>query len=157
MGWGGRLVGACALDVPKYIGIDSNKNLERPYSLMKSFLTKHSSTDIDLRFQDALAVDYSTLTYDMVLTSPPYYNIEIYGNQKQQSRDEWDEKFYKPIFKSTFQYLQPGGHYCLNVPKDVYEHIALSMFGKPFAMIPLPKAKRSQSETYKEYIYVWRK
>ena len=29
MGWGGRLVGACALDIPKYIGIDLNKSLEK--------------------------------------------------------------------------------------------------------------------------------
>jgi hypothetical protein len=157
MGWGGRLVGACALDVPKYIGIDNNKNLELPYSHMTTFLKSHSTTDIDLRFQDALTVDYSKLTYDMVLTSPPYYNIEIYGNQKQQSKAEWDEKFYKPVFAKTFQNLQKGGHYCLNIPVDVYDNVAFPMFGKPFAMIPLPKAKRSQTETYKEYIYVWRK
>ena len=157
MGWGGRLVGACALDVPKYIGVDYNKNLERPYSLMKTFLNKHSTTDIDLRFQDALTVDYSKLNYDVVLTSPPYYNIESYGNNKQQSNTEWDENFYKPIFTKTFQYLQKGGYYCLNIPVDVYENIALPLLGTPDITIPLPKAKRSKNEKYKEFIYVWKK
>ena len=36
-GWGGRLVGACALNIPNYIGIDINTNLINPYLEMKSF------------------------------------------------------------------------------------------------------------------------
>ena len=157
MGWGGRLVGACALNVPKYIGVDYNKNLEQPYSLMKTFLNKNSTTEIDLRFQDAMTIDYSKLNYDLVLTSPPYYNIELYGNNKQQSQSEWDEKFYKPVFTKTFQYLRKGGYYCLNIPVDVYENIALSLLGTPEVMIPLPKSKRGKKDIYKEFIYVWRK
>jgi hypothetical protein len=39
-GWGGRLVGACALNIPYYIGIDINKNLEKPYEEMKIQLKK---------------------------------------------------------------------------------------------------------------------
>ena len=36
MGWGGRLVGACVLDVPKYIGIDLiSKQVKRyQYSIL---------------------------------------------------------------------------------------------------------------------------
>jgi len=157
MGWGGRLVGACALDLPKYVGIDSNKNLEQPYSLMKTFLNKHSSTEIDLRFQDALTVDYSAIQYDLVLTSPPYYNTETYGTSRQRAKDEWDEKFYKPIFTKTFQYLKSGGYYCINIPMDVYENVTVPLLGASDIMIPLPKSKRSQTESYKEFIYVWRK
>lgn len=157
MGWGGRLVGACALDIPKYIGIDSNKNLEQPYSSMKRFLNDHSSTEIDLRFEDALVVDYSKMTYDLVLTSPPYYNIEMYSDHKERTRIEWDNEFYKPLITKTFQHLQVGGHYCLNIPNDVYTNVVLGILGKPIHKIPLAKAKRSQNETYKEYIYVWKK
>ena len=40
MGWGGRLVGACALDVPNYIGIDSNMTLKEPYQKMTKLLKK---------------------------------------------------------------------------------------------------------------------
>jgi site-specific DNA-adenine methylase len=157
MGWGGRLVGACALNIPKYVGIDSNKNLEQPYSLMKTFLNKHSTTEIDLRFQDALEVDYSAIQYDLVLTSPPYYNIETYGSNTQREKDDWDEKFYKPIFAKTFQYLQKGGYYCINIPVDVYENVAIQVLGNSDIMIPLPKSKRSQTESYNEFIYVWKK
>lgn len=107
MGWGGRLVGACALDVKKYTGIDFNKGLKMPYQKMKKFLKKHSKTDINLYFQDALTFDYSKLDYDLVLTSPPYYNIEVYGKHSQiLSKEKWDNDFYIPIITKTFKYLK---------------------------------------------------
>ena len=158
MGWGGRLVGACALNVPKYIGVDSNRNLKTPYNKMCKFLKKHSTTDIELYFQDALTVDYSKLDYDLVMTSPPYYNIELYdGADNQKTKEEWDEQFYKPIFEKTYKHLSSGGHYCLNIPEEVFKTVALKVLGKPQAKIPLPKAQRSAGEKYHEYIYVWNK
>jgi hypothetical protein len=157
MGWGGRLIGACALNVPKYIGIDMNTNLKDPYKKMTNFLKKHSTTDIELYFQDALSLDYSKLDYDLVLTSPPYYNIETYGNDREKTKEEWDNSFYKPIFEKTFQHLKTGGHYCINIPNEVYENVAFKILGSPFTKIPLPKSKRTSSEKYNEFIYVWKK
>lgn len=157
MGWGGRLVGACALNIPKYIGIDMNSNLKTPYSKMTDFLKKHSTTEIELYFQDALTVDYSKLNYDLVLTSPPYYNIETYGDNVEKTKEEWDNSFYMPIFEKTFQHLKPGGHYCINIPNEVYENVAIKILGNPFTKIPLPKSKRTSSEKYNEFIYVWKK
>jgi hypothetical protein len=158
MGWGGRLVGACALNIPKYIGIDSNRQLRTPYNKMCNFLKKHSTTDIKLYFQDALSIDYSKFDYDMVLTSPPYYNIEIYdGGNVHTTKEEWDEQFYKPIFEKTYKHLKPGGYYCLNIPEEVYENVAVKILGKPKFKMLLPKAKRSSVEKYHEYIYIWNK
>ena len=158
MGWGGRLVGACALNIPKYIGVDYNKNLKVPYGKLSKFLKKqNTTTDIELYFQDALSIDYSKFDYDLVLTSPPYYNIETYGGNKQKSKDEWDTNFYIPIFQKTYQHLARGGHYCINIPVEVYENVALKVLGKPHEKIPLPKSKRFSTESYHEYIYVWKK
>ena len=157
MGWGGRLVGACAMNIPKYIGIDSNTNLKTPYTKMCGFLNKHSTTEIDLYFNDALSIDYSKLDYDLVLTSPPYYNLETYTGSIQKPKEEWDRDFYEPIFKMTFQHLKRGGYYCLNIPLEVYKTVALKTLGKPFTKIPMVKSKRKTTETYNEYIYVWKK
>lgn len=159
MGWGGRLVGACALNIGRYIGIDNNRNLIAPYKKMQTFLEKHSKTDIQLMFEDALAVDYSKLDYDLVLTSPPYYNIELYSGTKEQSEEAWDRDFYIPLFEKTFRHLKRGGHYCLNIPADVYDKVAKKVLGKPSLKIAMPKKARSENKHLNkhEYIYIWSK
>lgn len=156
MGWGGRLVGACALDIPHYIGIDNNKNLIKPYEDMIETITPHTKTKIDLIFEDALNVDYSSLDYDFVLTSPPYYNIELYGENNERTKDDWNKNFYKPIFEITYRYLKKGGHYCLNIPIDVYENNAIPVLGKPEIILPFPKRNMNRKVIQREeFIYVW--
>jgi hypothetical protein len=179
MGWGGRLVGACALNSSssseknpsgfpkKYIGIDLNKSLEKPYSEMKEKLKElGTKTEIQLMFKSALDVDYSKLKYDMVYTSPPYYNIEIYKGTTKQSKEEWDENFYKPLFEKTYKFLENNGHYILNVPNEVYERVCIPLLGKADILFPLKKMNRQGSTSrtgkaidnkYDEFIYIWRK
>jgi hypothetical protein len=158
-GWGGRAVGACALDIPNYIGIDCNLNLKEPYERMTDMLVRlGTQTNIQLIFKDALTVDYSKLDYDCVLTSPPYYNIEIYQGMDRRSYDEWNT-FYKTLFAETFKYLKIGGHYCLNINIQIYETICIDLFGEANEIIPLkkkghPKSKNSKKE-YREFIYIW--
>jgi hypothetical protein len=159
-GWGGRLVGACALNVPKYIGIDNNPALKEPYRQMTEFLTPRTKTEIDIRIEDALLVDYSTLEYDMVFTSPPYYDLEIYGNSRKptyDTKEKWDAEFYRPLFERTYQHLAKGGHYCLNIPTEIFERVCLPLWGKPAKQIPLKKSDRraTSSRKYTEYVYVW--
>jgi tRNA1(Val) A37 N6-methylase TrmN6 len=169
MGWGGRMMGACALNVVKYIGVDYNTNLEEPYTKMKNFIQENGShTEIELYFQDALTVDYSALDYDMVATSPPFYNKEIYGGKDTyKTLDDWDDKFYIPIMRETWKHLKSGGTYCLNVPVQLYERVCIPILGHAQEQIELkkyqrvlPKQKENAKQTnvgqkYKEYIYVW--
>jgi len=157
MGWGGRLVGACALNINSYTGIDLNKKLEQPYNEMVKVLKEHSTTNIKLIFKSALEVDYSKIVYDLVLTSPPYYNIERYSGQPNMDKATWNKDFYEPLFTQTFKYLKTGGHYCLNVPKEVYDNVCIKVLGKADIFIPLYKSKRTKNENYKEFIYVWAK
>ena len=159
MGWGGRLVGACALDLPKYIGIDSNKKLDAPYKELCIFLQKTSKTKIELFFQDALTVDYSKFNYDMVFTSPPYYNIEVYSGMKEKTKEEWNIGFYKPLFERTWKHMRSPGYYCLNIPGEVYESSAEPILGRSWKKILLKKRGRTKSDAngYEEYIYIWKK
>jgi hypothetical protein len=160
MGWGGRLVGACALDLPKYIGVDANVHFDPLYREMCDFLQPRSKTNIELFFQDALTVDYAKLKYDVVFTSPPYYNIEIYRKkgqdiEVQKTKEEWNETFYKPLFEKTWSAMQSPGYYILNVPQEVYESSCIPILGKSQKKIELKKQKRGNA--YTEYIYVWMK
>ena len=157
MGWGGRMVGACALNIPKYIGIDNNNQLKRPYANLQKLMNELSETKTELYFTDAVKFNYAKLDYDMVLTSPPYYNIEEYEGQVRKTKDDWDREFYEPVFKKTFDNMKRGGYYCLNIPEELYTRVADKLFGKPTDLIGLKKSKRTGDQKYSEFIYVWKK
>jgi hypothetical protein len=174
MGWGGRLMGATILDVPKYTGVDLNPNLEQPYADMVEQIKKiGTKTKIKLFIpQDSLTIDYSKLDYDMVFTSPPYYNVEIYTGTKRVNKTkgstikkEWNENFYKPLFTKTWEHLKLGGHFVINVPKPVYDDVLLPLLGECDSKIPLRLSARKskayiegkKEKTYSEFIYVWKK
>ena len=166
MGWGGRLVGATIMDVPNYTGIDLNKKLEQPYKKMLKTIKKiGTKTKVKLMFKDALKVDYSKLDYDMVFTSPPYYNVETYSGTNKMTKEEWNNNFYRPLFTKSWNHLKVGGHYILNVPTSVYEEVLIPLLGKADTLIPLRLSARKNKKyisdkgerEYKEYIYVWKK
>ena len=178
MGWGGRLVGACALELDAYYGVDINKHLKKPYSKLTRFLESNEDhkTKIQLRFEDALKTNYSKMDYDCVLTSPPYYDIEVYrGKQPQyKSKEEWNNKFYKPLFEKTYKHMKKGGHYCLNVNEEIYENACVPVLGKATQKHKLKKetrikkskksknkksknkkSKQLKESNYQEYVYIW--
>jgi hypothetical protein len=158
MGWGGRFIGAAALDITHYIGIDMNVALREPYQKMKRFLSQTSSTKATLLFKNALKVNYSLYKYDMVFTSPPYYNIEKYNNTKTwETKEEWNTEFYIPLFTKTMAGLDVGGWYCINIPIEIYDNVCYHLWGKANKKIPLNISSRLKDGTYKEYIYCWNK
>jgi 16S rRNA G966 N2-methylase RsmD len=151
-GFGGRLVGAMMKNI-NYIGIDLNKDLEQGYlSLIKDFREKTTSK-IDLLFQNSNTIDYSKYKYDMVFTSPPYENIEIYKHMERKSIEEWN-KFYKEIFQKLWDSLEPNGTYIININEKIYIKILEPLFGPALESILL---KKSSKNDYKEYIYIWKK
>ena len=156
-GWGGRLVGACALNIKEYIGIEINKGLKEPYAKLASFLTDEErkvDTKISMYFEDAAKFDFSKVEYDMVLTSPPYYSLEKYPNNvNYESKKEMNEKFYEPIIRNSYAHLKSGGHFCLNINKEIYENVCVNVLGEATTILPFKKSKRQND--YSESIYVW--
>lgn len=155
-GWGGAAVAASALNIENYIGIEINHALKTPYSNLIDFLKEKRKTNINVIFDDALNVDYSTLNYDFVFTSPPYYFIQKYENNvKYNTKKEMDEKFYIPLFSKTYSHLQTNGVYALNVNKEVYENVCIPLLGPAHDIYPYKKSKRQNN--YDEIVYVWNK
>ena len=160
-GWGGRAVGAAVCNI-SYFGIDINAGLHDPYNKMSAFLNSSASSSkknlINMVIADAVSYDYSTISpgYDMVFTSPPYYFIEKYShNESYASKNEMDQKFYIPAFSNTFKHLLPGGHFVLNVNKEIYERVCLALFGPAEQTMACKKSKRQND--YREMIYIWKK
>lgn len=155
-GWGGSTVAAAALNLDAHYGVEINSDLREPYDNMIAYLQTKCATVFDMRVCDALLVDYSGMVYDTVFASPPYYFIEKYANNvKYDTKKEMDECFYKPLFTKTYNGLQPGGHYIINVCKNVYDNVLHGLLGDPHEAFPLKKSKRQNDHT--EMVYVWRK
>jgi 16S rRNA G966 N2-methylase RsmD len=155
-GWGGAAVAASALNIENYIGIEINHILKTPYNNIIDFLKEKSKTNINMIFDDALNVDYSTLQYDFVFTSPPYYFIQKYENNVlYKTKKEMDEKFYLPLFSKTYNHLQTNGVYALNINKEVYENVCIPLLGQAHDIYPYKKSKRQNN--YDEIVYVWNK
>ena len=151
-GFGGRLVAALMQNI-NYIGIDLNEDLEPGYNKLLNDFREKTSSKVELLFQDSNSVDYSNYKYDMVFTSPPYENIEIYKNMERKSIQEWT-KFYKEVFQKLWDNLQPKGTYIININESIYIKILQPLFGPASDTILL---KKSSKNDYKEYIYIWKK
>jgi 16S rRNA G966 N2-methylase RsmD len=155
-GWGGSLVAAAALGLDTYYGVEINADLKEPYNEMVKYLATKSQTKMDIRIENALDVDYTTMNYDLVFASPPYYSLEKYPhNTKYESKRDMDDKFYKPLFERTYNGLQIGGHYIINVCKEVYDKVLKELLGPAHESFPLKKSKRQND--YTEMVYVYKK
>jgi 16S rRNA G966 N2-methylase RsmD len=155
-GWGGSAVAAAALNLDAYYGIDINTDLKEPYTNLVSYLTTKSMTYFDIRICDAVNFDYTQFSYDTVFASPPYYFIEKYANSvKYETKKDMDEQFYKPLFTKSYNGLQIGGHYIINICKEVYDKVLKELLGEAHETFPLKKSKRQND--YTEMVYVWTK
>lgn len=133
-GWGGRMLGAWALDI-NYTGIDTNVEMIPAYNNMMDFLKEENNSDFNSLFdsdqpggklnmiwQSCLDVDFSKIDYDFVLTSPPYINLEVYEHM-----EEWDsdtafyKEFFIPLWEKCCKHIKPGGHVAFNISPKMYE------------------------------------
>lgn len=155
-GWGGSTIASCVLNVDAYYGIEINTDLKEPYNQLINYLKPKCKTEFQMHFEDAASFDYSTIDYDTVFTSPPYYFIEKYANNVHyKTKKEMDEQFYIPVFTNTYTYLKQGGHYIINICKEVYDNVLKPLLGEAHTTFPLKKSKRQNNHT--EMIYVWKK
>jgi tRNA1(Val) A37 N6-methylase TrmN6 len=155
-GWGGSSVAAAALNLEAHYGIEINKDLKEPYDNMIKYLRTKSNTEFYIWIEDAVLFDYSKLDYDTVFSSPPYYFIEKYANNvNYKSKKDMNELFYKPLFSKSYNGLKKGGHFIINVCKEVYNNVLKNLLGEAHTIFPLKKSKRQNDFT--EIVYVWLK
>lgn len=166
-GWGGRCLGAMAYGVP-YIGIDANVKMKPTYERMIKAL--EPATKVTMKFQPSETVDFSTFTYDLVFTSPPYFTLEEYENMPEYgSKEGFLDKFFRPVVLNAWKHLDRSGHMALNMPKEMYDAVK-GILPRVWKRIQMPIANRhptdavarrmigeKDSKARSETIYVWKK
>ena len=165
-GWGGRALAAMSLGIP-YTGIDTNKSLKKSYEDMIEFINPTSPTQIIIAPSET--IDYSKIDYDLVFTSPPYFMIERYESMPEYtSKEDFLDRFFRPVVQQVWKYLKLGGHMALNMPHEMYMAIRdlLPPVKHRFRMMKhdrhpqnavLKKPIGETRHTSHELIYVWHK
>jgi hypothetical protein len=85
-GWGGRMIGAKSVGIKvHYTGIDPCAKTYEALRAIRDELELTNVTLINQPAEVALQELDPGATYDIALTSPPYYNLEIYSDEPTQS------------------------------------------------------------------------
>lgn len=120
-GWGDRLIGAIAAGAT-YVGVDPNECVHVGYNeIIEKFAPQNKAnyTTIIAPFQDCelpRGPDGLARTYDLVFTSPPYFDLEIYSDADTQSvrefnkLDLWFDNFLIKSLRKAWAVLQNSGH-----------------------------------------------
>jgi hypothetical protein len=118
-GWGGRLLGAIASGVDTYIATEpSSLTLDGLVNIVNDFPTK-----MNWSFLNCGSEEYRPLrnSLDLCFTSPPYFDLEKYSDERNQSyikfptKKEWVDGFLTQTFENCHFGLKPDGCMIINI------------------------------------------
>lgn len=126
-GWGGRMLGTVAANW-HYIGCEPNTTTYNHLLEIVNFLgISNFVTLYNIPYED---LDLSTIEkVDVVLTSPPYFDLEAYDSKDSQSYlkfsdyDSWMSEWYLPMLANNMSILKEDGLSCYNVMNGRCENI----------------------------------
>tara|TARA_Y100000310_G_C20642270_1_gene794640 strand:+ start:518 stop:1660 length:1143 start_codon:yes stop_codon:yes gene_type:complete len=134
-GWGDRLCGFLASNARSYVGIDPNERLFPQYDKMIEDLGA-GDKKIKLINKCAENTTLGRRKFDLVFTSPPYFNIERYTQEDNQSFkkyrkiENWLESFLFKAIDLSWKHLRPDGCLVINV-SDVYSNHTINKICDP--------------------------
>jgi hypothetical protein len=119
-GWGDRLTAALALpQLGCYHGVDPNRAMQPVYERIRNCYSGHAPAAVAASsFEDASLPDEP---FDIVFTSPPYFDYEEYSTDPEQSyrryptREAWAEGFLHTLVRRSAASLKHGGVLALNL------------------------------------------
>jgi len=155
-GWGDRISGAAAAGVEMYHGCDPNPGLRKVYDNIVDFLKIQRANGklnnkVNLDQYGVLTEDFLKETrfqdnfYDMVFTSPPFYDYEIYVQNLDDPKqsifmkrdvDSWLNEFLFPYLNKAWNKLVMGGRLALYISDPGPEKFMNSMFLYIKQMLP---------------------
>jgi predicted RNA methylase len=121
-GWGGRMLGtlAAATDTV-YVACEPDQKTHAALTEIVSHIGQEARTTlihapVESAWQTLAAME----PFDMILTSPPYFNLELYceGEQSVQTFPEWSvwvREWLTPLIQGCLVRLKPTGVSCWSV------------------------------------------
>ncbi len=177
-GWGDRLAGFYSIEKTKtYISTDPNTNLYSGYEAQQYHYGNNKTCICTPLGAEHITYDRQV---DTVFTSPPYFDIERYTQENNQSwknykkLDVWLEKFLYVAVEKSWKCLKPNGIMAINIA-DVYGHHTVNKICDPlndfistldgatyqgglgYRMAKRPNSGADKQGVYVEPIWIWRK
>lgn len=127
-GYGGRLFGAMAADVARYIGTDVEPQTVAGNIRLAEVLGCSDKCEVLV----ARAEEFDPgRPLDLVFTSPPYFDLEVYGDESKLAIPHggiraWIERFLVQLMGTARRALRPGGHLVLNLPAKPLDGVVLA-------------------------------
>ena len=118
-GWGGRMLGTVAAG-KKYIAFEPNVETYNNLIQLAEFLDIKNQIEIYNVGSEHMN-NYLTKKVDIILTSPPYFNLEIYADGKAQSENQyssyesWRDGWLETVITNAISNLNDSGVSCWNV------------------------------------------
>jgi len=178
-GWGGRALGLEALAATgsvehrSYTGYDTNIEMREAYEEIVRIAEESPwgmESEFDMRWMSCLDGDFTDKEYDIVLTSPPYGNMELYEHMRPWKDDkDFTDTFMVPLMLKLFR--ETNCPICINISPKLYKLLTTERplkdspkFGKgiPYIRecdekIDLRQQMGQQFKTKsQDYIYVWK-
>ena len=177
-GWGDRLAGFCATkETDLYFGIDPNHEVQVNY--LKQVEAYNTSKICEFIEAPAETVDIPVNEFDTVFTSPPYFNVERYTQDSNQSwkkykkLDVWLNEFLFVVLEKAWKGLKKDGHMIINI-SDVYSGHRVNKICDPMndfikklggtyvngmgmKMAKRPNSKSHKDGVFVEPVWIWRK
>jgi hypothetical protein len=147
-GWGGRMLGAINLGI-EYTGIDTNINLFDGYDKM----IKLFDCKCKMIYNSFEVIDFSTIDYDFVLTSPPYEDIEIYSHFNYENKEKYYKEFLIPLIDKSREHNR-GEYTCINISPEMYKKLTLTYNYKECDIIE--DLKEQKNGKVCDNIYIWK-
>ena len=118
-GWGGRMLGSVAAGA-EYVAFEPNS--ETYEGLLKLIKLLGIEDKVRIINDSALEMDkYDIGEFDLILTSPPYFDLEVYSHEDTQSikgcdtYSMWVNNFLKPLIELSISHMKQNGWSCWNV------------------------------------------
>lgn len=132
-GRGSRLIAAAAMGCD-YVGVDPSECCHKNYKNQIKFATTVNPLNKYTVIKSGYEEDFKLPEWmpageiDIMISSPPYFNVEIFEDKPSQSVNKykhisvWVKDFLLFSMKKTIDLLKSGGYMCINIdnPRDQY-------------------------------------
>ena len=162
-GWGDRLI--CSISMGySYLGFDPNLNLKSGHD---NIIRQFGNADLHqiqyIPFEDAVIPHNK---FDIVLTSPPFFDLEIYSDDQTQSisrypqLDQWITHFLFVSIDKAWLSLKSNGYLAIHMA-DTYHHHVCERMNKHIQTFPNSSwegvigLETSKNKVYP--VWVWKK